>query len=248
MKQNLQIFYEDPHIIVCYKPGGIATQSRKPGQPDMEHIILNHIASSGHGGAKKTTCPYLAVIHRLDQPVSGVLVFAKTPEAARNLNKQLTTQGFGKHYLALVDGRPRKNQGTLTDYIVKDGRTNTSRICGENTPGAKWAQLSYCVLPETDPRYTGIFSETFGGNLRDTSREKTLLEITLNTGRHHQIRVQLAHMGCPITGDTKYNPDAAGISGWQTLSLCAYKLSFRHPINGQAMLFDLLDHTSCSQK
>lgn len=237
MKRNLQILYEDPHIIVCFKPHGIATQSRKPGQPDMEHMILNHIASSSHKPASKNADhPYLAVIHRLDQPVSGILVFAKTPEAARNLNRQLTAGSFCKQYLALVEGIPAKEQETLTDYMIKDGRTNTSRICGKDTPGAKQARLSYRVLSNQNTVYAGIF-------LQDTAKSAehidscALLEVTLDTGRHHQIRVQLAHMGCPIVGDTKYNSKTHSAKGWQTIHLCAYKLTFQHPVSKKAMDF-----------
>lgn len=239
MKQELQILHEDSHIIVCYKPHGTAVQSRKPGQPDMEHMILNHLAVSGHkASSPKSARPYLAVIHRLDQPVSGILVFAKTPEAAKSLNKQLTSKGFGKYYLALVDGCPEKEQGTLADYMVKDGRTNTSRICKKDTAGAKQARLSYRVLSGGKPSYGSIFPETACENTESTALH-TLLEITLDTGRHHQIRVQLAHMGCPIAGDTKYNPNADTARAWQTLRLCAYKLSFRHPSTGKLMYFDL---------
>ena len=242
MKQKPEILYEDSHIIVCFKPHGTATQTRRPGQPDMEHMILNHLAASGHKASSgKAARPYLAVIHRLDQPVSGILVFAKTPEAAKNLNKQLTAEGFGKHYLALVAGSPEKEQGTLTDYMVKDGRTNTSRICKKDTAGAKQARLSYRILPLRSPSYAAIFPEDATASTENTIT-RTLLEITLDTGRHHQIRVQLAHMGCPIIGDTKYNPNADTTHSWQTLRLCAYKLTFRHPVNEKPMCFNLYEH------
>lgn len=214
MKHELEILYEDAHIIVCFKPHGLATQSRRPGVPDLEHLLLNHIAENQKP-------PYLAVIHRLDQPVSGILVFAKTPEAARKLNRELTKEGFGKHYLALVDGIPSENERTLTDYMVKDGRTNTSRICDKSTTGAKEARLSYRVL--------------------STEASRSLLEVILDTGRHHQIRVQLAHMGCPIVGDTKYNPAEKNIRGWQTIRLCAYRLEFHHPVTNKLMKFKMED-------
>lgn len=241
MKQKLQILYEDSHIIVCFKPHGTAAQSRRPGQPDLEHMILNHLASSARSAStKRNAKPYLAVIHRLDQPVSGVLVFAKTPQAANNLNRQMTSKGFGKHYLALVDGMPDKAQGTLTDYIVRDGRTNTSRICGKDTEGAKKARLSYRVLSENRSFYSNLFPGTsLSSRNADSLPSHTLLEVTLDTGRHHQIRVQLAHIGCPITGDTKYNPNADISHGPQTLRLCAYKLTFRHPATGKMMKFTI---------
>lgn len=243
MRQDLQILYEDSHIIVCYKPHGIPTQSRSPGQPDMEHMILNHLAASARkNSAGAMIPPYLAVIHRLDQPVSGILVFAKNPNAAKNLNKQLASKSFGKHYLALVDGIPKEKQGTLTDYIVKDGCANISRICNKDSLGAKQARLSYRVLPSTDPfytQYTHAFPDSHGTDKTDNTRSKTLLEVVLDTGRHHQIRVQLAHIGCPIMGDTKYNPNADISHGPQTLRLCAYKLTFRHPASGKMMKFTI---------
>lgn len=224
MKHELEILYEDSHIIVCFKPHGLATQSGRAGAPDLEHMILNHLAEAKKPASGRAKPPYLAVIHRLDQPVAGILVFAKTPQAAKNLNQQLTKEGFGKHYLALVDGVPPTSEGTLTDYMVKDGRTNASRICERDTPGAKQARLSYRVLPDA-PSQPG----------------QTLLEVTLDTGRHHQIRVQLAHMGFPIAGDTKYNPKAAGADGWQTIRLCAYKLTFRHPATRKIMNYKMED-------
>lgn len=210
MRHELEILFEDPHIIVCFKPHGTATQSRKSGVPDMEHMILNHLAATG-------SRPYLAVIHRLDQPVSGILVFAKTPAAARELNRQLTGGNFGKEYLALTDGIPPAKDGELNDYMVKDGRTNTSRICSKETPGAKLAALHYRILA--------------------SGSKQSLLEVKLKTGRHHQIRLQLANMGCPIAGDTKYNPAAQKAGTWQTLKLCAHRLSFRHPVTGKQMQF-----------
>lgn len=127
------ILFEDQDIIVCHKPAGIPTQSRRMGTPDMISILMNHINKN----SPKKGQPYLAVIHRLDQPVGGLLVFAKTPAAARKLNKQLTEYGFGKHYRALLQGIPASPEGDLADYLIKDGRANVSHICSSNTPGAQ---------------------------------------------------------------------------------------------------------------
>ena len=152
---TLNILYEDPHILVCVKPHGIATQSKSIRYPDMVSLIKNHLAkasgTSGKSGAPKSIGsrtpgsaePYLAVIHRLDQPVAGILVFAKTPAAAKDLNKQLQNQGFEKYYRALVTNAPSEKEGTLEDYMVKDARTNTSRICSAKENGAKIARLHY---------------------------------------------------------------------------------------------------------
>lgn len=221
--QNLNILYEDSDIIVCVKPHGLATQSKSFSSPDLEKMLLNHIAKA----SKTSSKPYLAVIHRLDQPVAGILVFAKTPFAAKELNKQLTTSGFGKHYYALVNGMPAVPSGTLEDYLVKDGRTNSSRVCERGTENAKLARLTYKVVNKA----------SFAGFSDTTANETSLLEVILDTGRHHQIRVQLSHMGCPIVGDSKYNPSAKTTGKLQTLCLCAYKLSFKHPRTKKNMSF-----------
>lgn len=237
---TLNILYEDPHILVCVKPHGIATQSKSIRYPDMVSLIKNHLAqasgTSGKSGAPKSSGsrnpgsaePYLAVIHRLDQPVAGILVFAKTPAAAKDLNKQLQNQGFGKYYRALVTSAPSEEEGTLENYMVKDARTNTSRICSAKENGAKIARLHYSMVHASDWLFTA--PAAFHG---------TELEIHLDTGRHHQIRVQLASIGCPIVGDTKYNPELAGTKGWQTIRLCAYKLDFKHPVTHKSMHFQL---------
>lgn len=220
------IIYEDKDIIVCAKPAGIPTQSNNIRTPDMVSILKNHIYKSTNRN------PYLAVIHRLDQPVEGLLVFAKTPAAAKNLNRQLTEFGFGKYYRALLNGLPESSEGTVTNYLVKDGRTNLSRICSPDTPDAKKAVLHYKILKAHYPNEESPYS---------------LAEITLETGRHHQIRVQTAHMGCPIAGDQKYGEKpsdskdggAAPQRQYHTLQLYACRLTFRHPRTGKRMEFKL---------
>ena len=224
--QALNILYEDTDIIVCVKPHGLATQSKSFSTPDLEKMLLNHIARTSKLSGK----PYLAVIHRLDQPVAGILVFAKTPFAAKELNKQLTTSGFGKHYYALVQGIPAASSDILEDYLVKDGRTNTSRVCDKGTKDAKLARLTYKVVDKN----------SFAGFPDASTVDTSILEVTLDTGRHHQIRVQLSNMGCPIVGDSKYNsaagqPDVS--KNAQTLCLCAYKLVFKHPRTKKTMTF-----------
>ena len=119
-----EIIYEDSELIVCIKPSGIATQSKRIGSPDMVSILKNHIAHN----TKSKQPPYLAVIHRLDQPVTGLLVFAKTPFAAKELNHQLQSEGFGKYYRTWLSGCLPSNEGDCIDYLVKDGRTNTFRL------------------------------------------------------------------------------------------------------------------------
>ena len=226
---TLKILYEDQDIIVCVKPHGIATQSRNIGNPDMVSLLKNHIYQS----QPKKGEPYLAVIHRLDQPVTGILVFAKTPAAAKELNRQLQNQGFGKYYRALVEGCPPKKEDTVENYMVKNGKTNTSRICDKNTEGAKIARLHYEIVEKGQ----GIFN--LGRGILKNPPSPTEVDVHLDTGRHHQIRVQLAHLGCPIFGDTKYNPNAGKAGGWQQICLCAYRLEFQHPRTHKTMSFRL---------
>lgn len=202
------ILYEDEYIIVVKKPAGIAVQTKRIGEQDMVSLLRNHI--------KK---PYLAVIHRLDQPVEGILVFAKTPFAAKELNRQLQTKGFGKYYKALLAGIPKEEEGTLVDYLIRDGKTNMSRVGKKEEKDAKEAVLSYKILKKNEEAGTA------------------LVQIRLETGRHHQIRVQTAHMGCPIVGDRKYNPNS-GEDKKAPLSLCAYKLEITHPKTKKKMCFE----------
>ena len=209
---NLQILHEDEHIIVCYKPAGIPTQTKKLGEQDMVSLLKNYLK----GG-------YVAVIHRLDQPVEGLLVFAKTPFAAKELNKGLQGSGFGKHYKAVLWGVPTQKKATLEDYLVKDGRTNTSRVCNSSEKDVKKAILSYEVIA------TG----------KDDGKGISLVKVKLDTGRHHQIRVQMANMGCPIWGDAKYNTAMVQDRRYRQIALCAYRLEFVHPKTKKQMEFEI---------
>lgn len=219
------ILYEDHDLIVCIKPAGIPTQSSRIGTPDLVSILKNHLHTSASG---KSHQPYLAVIHRLDQPVEGILVFAKNQKAAASLNRQLQSDGFGKHYLAWLCGSLPDNEGDLINYLVKDGRSNSSSVCTKDTPGAKEARLHYRIIQHR--------------------KETSLAEITLDTGRHHQIRVQMAHAGCPILGDRKYGNSEIHASAPSSVSslpiprqlqLFAWRLTFVHPTSGRKMEFKL---------
>ncbi len=209
---NLQILHEDEDIIVCYKPAGVPTQTSKLGEQDMVSLLRNYLK----GG-------YVAVIHRLDQPVEGLLVFAKTPFAAKELNKGLQGSGFGKHYKAVLWGIPSQKNATLEDYLVKDGRTNTSRVCEPSEKDAKKAVLSYEVIT------TG----------KEDGKDISLVKVKLDTGRHHQIRVQMANMGCPIWGDAKYNTMVVQDRRFRHIALCAYRLEFVHPKTKKKMEFEI---------
>lgn len=229
--QSLNILYEDMHLFVCMKPPGIATQSKNIRTPDMVSLLKNHIAETASTSLSKE--PYLAVIHRLDQPVQGIMIFAKTPFAAGELSRELQAGGFGKHYRALVGNPPAAPSGTLENYIQKDTGANFSRIFQKERPGAKYAKLSYRTVAE-DQRYFPLPPVIRGEAV------PTELDIHLHTGRHHQIRAQLAQIGCPIIGDTKYNLQYTGSSGRQELMLCSYCLEFTHPKTKKAMRFSLL--------
>lgn len=208
------ILYEDKEIIVCRKSAGIAVQNARMSAMDMESALKNYLAKGSPG-----KIPYLGIVHRLDQPVEGVLVFAKTSRAANGLSRQMSAGEMGKEYLAVTGQEPPCKEGILEDYLLKDGRTNTSRVAEAHTPGAKKARLGWSLLDE-------IKSGEEPG--------RYLLRVILETGRHHQIRVQMAHAGMPLLGDRKYNPgDTSGFS----LALCSNRLKFRHPVSGKAMEF-----------
>ena len=215
MDQRIEIVYEDDVLIVCHKHSGIAVQTAAPGQADMVSELKKHLAKQGGGN------PYLAVVHRLDQPVEGLLVFAKTEAAAASLSKQVQDHDFTKEYTAQVYGKMPQKQGELTDFLVKDARSNTSRVVSEKDKNGKRSVLSYEVSEETEKTQT--------------------LRILLKTGRHHQIRVQLSHAGCPILGDTKYGTEEAkryaAEQGVKQLRLCASRLEFTHPVTGKQLQF-----------
>lgn len=208
------ILYEDKDILVCHKPAGFPVQSKKLSSQDMETSLKNYRARKGEE-------PYIAVIHRLDQPVEGVLVFGKTRKAAAQLSAQVNDGRMQKYYLAVTSKIPPEREGRLEDELVKDQRTNTSRVVKEKTPQSKKAVLEYQVLREEEGR--------------------ALVEIHLLTGRHHQIRVQMAHAGIPLLGDTKYNKEAGKDSEekWQHTALCASRLSFIHPSTKKKMEFQV---------
>lgn len=223
-----EMIYEDEHILVCHKPAGIAVQTASSFQQDMVSELKNYLAE---GGDKN---PYIGVIHRLDQPVSGVLVFAKNQTAAASLSAQVQKGGMEKIYQLLVYGSfpEGSKEGILEDILYKDGKTNTSRIVKSDSKEAKLgkkAKLAYKVLEEYKTE-KGIYSR---------------LEVKLFTGRHHQIRVQMAGSSHPILGDTKYgNEDSLDLDKAlesKGLKLCACRLTLKHPGSGKVMNFKVSD-------
>lgn len=205
--KNSDILYEDQDILVCRKHAGMAVQSARVGQMDMESALKNYLK----GG-------FVGIVQRLDQPVEGILVFGKNPRAAAELNRQHQNGRMKKQYLAVFTGEPEAMEGRMEDVLLKNGRTNTSSVVKEGTPQAKKAVLTYRVI-----KYTG----TVG-----------LAEVTLQTGRHHQIRVQMAHHGMPLWGDGKYNEKIKEEKG-SAIGLCAYRLEFAHPRTGKKLQFEI---------
>ncbi|MGN0495949.1 MAG: RluA family pseudouridine synthase [Lachnospiraceae bacterium] len=215
---KIEILFEDKDIIVCIKPYGVPSQGDKSRDTDVLSYLKNYIYEKEELEEE----PYLALVHRLDRPVGGIMVYARTQEAAANLSDQVQDGRMIKFYQAVVTGEMPDDMGTLEDYILKDGKTNTSRIVKKGTKGAKYAALQYEVLD--------VF-ETDQGIL-------TYLLIELITGRHHQIRVQLAGRGVGIYGDTKYNPAfQKNKKKYQQIALFATRLEFDHPTGGQHMVF-----------
>ncbi len=206
---TMKILYEDKNQIAVYKPAGIATQTARLGEKDLVSEVKNHICKT-----EKKSNPYIGVINRLDQPVEGIVLFAKNAKTASDLSMQMQGGIMSKFYYAAVYGHMEDNKDILTDYLEKDGRTNTSKVVLDKTKDAKKAVLQYEVKAGKD----GI----------------QLVEIELMTGRHHQIRVQFSHRGHPLIGDTKYGTEEsmsiAKNNGIRVPALCAYKLIWNHPI------------------
>lgn len=208
MKNKLEILYEDNHIIVVVKPNNILSQSDNTKDIDMLTIIKDYIKEKYN----KPGNVYLGLVHRLDRPVSGVMVFAKTSKAASRLSDQVRTHSLKKNYMAIVyDYGSLKEKDTFIDYIYKDS-DNSSYIVDEKK--GKYSELSYQVIK------------------RDKSVNLTLVDIELKTGRHHQIRVQFASRNHPLYGDQRY-----GKQDKNQIALHAYKLEFIHPTTKEKMVF-----------
>lgn len=211
-----EILYEDQELLVVWKPAGIAVQTAQLGRQDVVSELKNYLSTGKP--------PYLGVIHRLDQPVEGVLVFAKTPKAAAALTEQLRRGTLHKEYLAVVCGQPGEREGRLVDYLVKEqgsARVVEPAGCTE----AKQAVLTYRV--EADCAVEG--------------RRLSLLRIAIETGRFHQIRAQLAHAGNPILGDSRYGTEQALLAarqlGVKDVALCAASLSLKSPAAGKPLTY-----------
>ena len=201
----MKVVYEDNHIIIVNKFSGEIVQGDKTGDKPLSDIVKEYIKEKYN----KPGNVFLGVVHRLDRPVSGLVVFAKTSKALSRLNDMFRTGDVHKTYWAITKRRDIAPEGTLTDWLTRNERQNKSYAHDREVAGAKKAILKYKV--------------------RSVSDNYMLLEVTLLTGRHHQIRCQLAHMGCPIKGDLKYGAPRSNPDG--SISLHSRRLEFVHPVS-----------------
>ena len=215
---KLNVIYEDNHIIVVEKQPNIPSQADKTEDIDMLTIIKEYIKEKYN----KPGNVYLGLVHRLDRPVGGVMVFAKTSKAASRLSEEVRLKQFEKKYLVIANGKFEKDKGELEDYLLKNQAKNMSKVVKEGTRNSKLAKLDYEVI-----KY-------------DPDLNLSVVKINLHTGRHHQIRVQLSHAGHSIFGDQKYGTRGQG----KQIALWAYELTIEHPITKEEMTFKCLPESN----
>lgn len=208
--EDLIILHEDNHIIVVLKPQNVPTCEDSSGDKDLLNMIKDYIKVTYN----KQGNVYLGLVHRLDRPTGGVMVFAKSSKAAARLSEQLKDGDFEKRYFATLVGVPREEKATLTHYMKKNAVNNMVYICPATVQGAKFAELEYELI--------------------DKKEDLSLVDVRLHTGRSHQIRVQMNAIGCPVYGDMRYGGEKAK-KGY--LALWAYYLSFTHPVSKERMVF-----------
>ena len=201
----MTVLYEDNHVIIVSKRAGEIVQGDKTGDVPLLETVKQYVAERYN----KPGNVFLGLVHRLDRPVSGVVLFARTSKALSRLSELFRTRALRKVYWAIVTREPLQAEGTLTHWLTRNEKTNTARAYDREVPGSKKAVLDYKVIARSD-RYW-------------------LLEIELHTGRHHQIRCQLSKMGCPIKGDLKYGAPRSNPDG--SISLHARLLEFEHPVS-----------------
>lgn len=210
-KEKLNVLYEDNHIVVVLKPQNIPTQGDASGDESLLDRVKEYVKEK----YEKPGEAFIGLVHRLDRPTGGVMVFARTSKAAARLAEQLKDGSFEKKYLAVVVGTPRDRQARLTNYLMKDEKNNVVTVVPAAYEGAKRAELTYKVLEST--------------------AKVSLVDIKLHTGRSHQARVQMKHIGTPIFGDVRYGGDT--LAKGHNLALWAYELRFYHPVNKTPMVF-----------
>ena len=207
--EKLEILYEDRQIIVVLKPQNVPSQADETGDLDMLTMVKNHLKEEYN----KDNI-YCGLVHRLDRPTGGIMVFAKTSKSASRLSAEIESGDLEKKYLLVTQGKPKQSHATLVNYLKKDEKQNKVSIVPQTTYGAKKAELEYYVL--------------------ETKEDLSLIEVKLKTGRGHQIRVQMANIKCPIFGDQKYGgknmPKA-------NLNLFAYELKLIHPTTKENLMF-----------
>lgn len=209
-QEKFIILYEDNHIIVVMKPQNLASCPDESGDENLLDEIREYIKVT----YEKPGNVYVGLVHRLDRPTGGVMVFAKTSKAAGRLGEQMKTGDFEKKYLAVLNGTPNPQQATLVNYLKKNTVNNMVYLCTQATDGAKMASLDYRVVESED--------------------KFSLVELKLHTGRSHQIRVQMAGIAHPVYGDMRYGGERAQKG---KLALWAYSLSFTHPVTKERMKF-----------
>ena len=212
MNMKLKVIYEDNHIIVVEKIPNVPSQEDETGDISMMSLVKDYIKEKYN----KPGNVYLGLVHRLDRPVGGVMIFAKTSKAASRLSNQVREKVFKKEYLAVVDGKLEQEKGTLENYLYKDKKTNTSYVVSKDKKDSKFAKLDYEVI-----KY-------------DKENNVSLLKINLHTGRHHQIRVQLSNFGHSIYGDQRYGSRGKN----KQIALWAYKLIIEHPTKKEKIEFE----------
>lgn len=208
---GIKILYEDNHLLSVVKPIGLSCQ----GGEKIQNNLLDMLKEAIKIRDKKPGAVYLALVHRLDQPVGGCLLLAKTSKAASRLSEQIRLREFAKRYLAVTTAIPPSKQGRLEDLLLKNRKENQTYVLRQSNRLAKYAKeasLDYICLD------------------KDSRTQRALLEVSLETGRSHQIRVQLADAGWPLWGDYRYNPAWSGAIPGDSVALWASYLSFTHPV------------------
>lgn len=208
----MQVVYEDNHIIIVSKQSGEIVQGDKTGDRPLSDIVKDYIKEK----YQKPGAVFLGVVHRLDRPVSGLVVFARTSKALTRLNKMFAEGEVHKTYWAITKNTPRDSEGTLTHWLVRNEKQNKSYAYTSEKPNSKKAILKYRMIGHSD--------------------NYTLLEVNLMTGRHHQIRCQLAAMGCPIKGDLKYGAPRSNPDG--SISLMSRSVEFIHPVSKEKIVVE----------
>lgn len=212
---NIPVIFEDNHLLIVKKPPKILVQADKTGDADMLTLLKQYLKDK----YQKPGNVFLGLVHRLDRPVGGIMVFAKTSKAAGRLSDLIRRRNLKKTYLAVIKGAPEGKFAALKDYLQKNESTNIVKVVPQNTPEAMYAELEYEVLQ----RHNGL----------------ALIKVDLITGRPHQIRVQLSHQGYPIYGDVKYG-GTTGEEAKTDIALWSYSLTFEHPVKKEEVSFKAL--------